>query len=148
MNELFKEIEGFETHLMAAESARDKAVSKLSRILELDGDLSQYKDVGTISQETEKKNQFEKKLQQIEDKKAKTDLALAKLYPEIQNLEIEIKQLSETFEGDAELVCNEVGVRLDKHKKLQQNLKLIDSIINKLERNINSVINRLSSQLL
>jgi hypothetical protein len=66
---------------------------------------------------------------------------------DIKFIEIEIKQLSETFEGDAELIGNEVGTRLDKYKKLQQNLKLIDSILNKLEKNINTALNRLSAPL-
>jgi uncharacterized protein (UPF0305 family) len=78
-NKLFYGIAPLEAEQNAAHIAQGNALTKLSRILELDAELTRYEDIGTKSEEQKKENDAQNLLQQLEDTKSKLDTNLAYL---------------------------------------------------------------------
>jgi hypothetical protein len=146
VNDLYNRIESLETEKKAANSARDNAGSKLSRVLELDAELSRYEDIGVKSEELKKQVDIQNSLQHLEDMKLELDEELTHLGSEFTDLEKEGKQQAAMINGDIEAIQAEAYSKLEHIKYLQDDIASRRSHINGLVKDIDIIFNRLLAQ--
>ena len=94
VSNLSKNVFALDADLMATQSAYKRAHEKLSRIIELDGELSQYKNVSTYSYELQLLSQAQIDLKQLETVNTNINISLKKICHEIDVMHLEEKQLS------------------------------------------------------
>lgn len=138
---------GIESEIAATQAAHASAIVKLSRIFELDAELSRYADVGSYTEELTRQKQIEDKFQKLNVLKAKNNSNLDKLKSDIEQLEAEEKQFTATVNGDPKDIYVEVCSRLQRYRELQQIARTIKLCISKLEEKIDESLSTLVAQL-
>ena len=137
-----------ELEVKAIEKAHNSMTAKLARIIEIDSEILRHKNIGTITQEIQLKNESDQELKQISTKIIKLEESLTILKSQILKIENKEQQISKTFEGDAEDTHLEVCAKLKKYKELQQSVKSFRSKIIQLQKKVSSLIFNLTSTIL
>jgi hypothetical protein len=140
VNELLNGIAGLEAEQNAVHTAYNNTQTKLSRILELDAELSRYEDIRSKSGEQKKQIDVQSLLQHLEDKKVKLDKNLACLYAEIADLEMNERQQAANLDGDANLIQLEISSKLQHVKELQNDISSRRAIINDLHKSVDKIL--------
>lgn len=143
VNELSNRMAVLETEIRATRSAQDNARGKLTRILELDAELSRYRDIGNKSDELKKQHDIQNSLQHLEHMKSKLDENLVRLRVEFTNMEREEKKCTATLGGDIESIHTEVYMKLEHARHLKNDIKSRRSQINKLVKEADITLNSL-----
>jgi superfamily I DNA and/or RNA helicase/uncharacterized protein YukE len=142
VNKISQKLTAVEAEVVAVQQSLETATTKLTRIIELDGELSGYKSIGNYSEELKLRIQEENKLEQIDRKKGELDESCHKLQSHVQQIENEEKQLSQMFDGDVKEVYNEVCKRLQKYKELQKSIESLRKSIGDLQDEVETILSR------
>ena len=143
VNSLSKQLTAVDAEVAAVRQAHDAATIKLARIIEMDGELSNHKSIGTYSQELKLKMQYERRLERISLKTDKLDEAWSKLQPHVRQIESEEEQLSQAVDGDVKDVYIEVCSRLQKYKELQGAIESLRKRTGELQNEVKAVLSSL-----
>lgn len=144
---LSKRVAALDAERGAAQAAYENSKAKLTRILELDGELSRYEDIGTHSDEREKQLHAQHALQRIEGRKAEIESSLARMCFEITQLEADEKHQAAALVGDAKDVYLQVCSKLQQLKELQDSVKSLRAQIGELRNDLTSALSGLLAQL-
>ena len=148
VTDLSKKVAALNSELLAAQTACEAARHRLSRIMELDGELSQYQDIGDHSKELVRQRAAQEALEDLKRKKPEIESDLKKTVREIEELQSDEKQQAATVDGDAKVVYLTVCSQLRDLKELRDSIKSLRSRTRELRESITSLISRLLSQLL
>jgi len=117
--DLAKKLSLVTAEVQASEIAWEAAKSKLSRIMELDGELLQHQDIGDYAQELVRYNESQKALEKLKAKREENELTLEQIQIKIEVLISEDKQLYATFEGDVNDIHQKASSDLNELKELR-----------------------------
>lgn len=148
VTDLSKKVAARNAEFIAAQTACEAARTRLSRIMELDGELSQYQDIGDHSKELVKQRAAQEALEGLKRRKPEIESDLKKTVREIEELQSDEKQQAATVDGDAKVVYLKVCGQLRDIKELRDSIKSLRSRARDLRESIASLISRLLSQLL
>ena len=148
VSDFHKKVTTFDAELAAAQTAYHGAGAKLVRILELDGELTQYETIGTYSEELEEHRRTQHTLQCIVERGTELESDIERICSETERLESEEKLQAATFDGDVEELHVEVCSRLRQFKELQDSVKTLRSQTRGLRQSISSMISPFLDQLL
>ncbi|NLB66809.1 MAG: AAA family ATPase [Lentisphaerae bacterium] len=121
-NSYANRVSALDVELLATQQAKEAAIRKLARIIEVDGELARHADIGTYPQELEVKIQAERKLEETLAKTSETDSLWTELQRDIRQLEEEFAKAAGKIDGDIK------AVYLDSREKLQK-LKQLDEVM-------------------
>lgn len=116
---LAKQVVELDVEIVATQQAHGAATGKLAKIIEMDGELARYADIGTHSQELEVKIQLERRLEQISVKIRQMDIIYSRLKVEVGHLQDEFSEVAGNIDGDIKAVYLDVCAKLKKLKDLQ-----------------------------
>ena len=143
ISNLSKQLTAVGAEVTAVQQAHEAATTKLSRIIELDGELSRHQSIGTYSQEFQVKLKYEHRLEHLAFKTNRLDEACSKHLLRIQQIEKEEKQLSQTFDGDVKNVYIEVCSGLQKYKELPKEIESLKKRTSGLQNEVKIVLSNL-----
>jgi len=148
VSDFHKKVASLEAELAAAQTAYHGAGAKLVRILELDGELSQYGTIGTYSEELKLHRRTQHTMKCIGERGTELESDIERICSETERLESEEKLQAATFDGDVEELHVEVCSRLRQFKELQDSVKTLRSQGRGLSQSISSMISPFLDQLL
>jgi len=107
----------------ATQQALEAATRKLAKIIELDGELARYADVGTHAQELEIKMQSERRIEQVSARANELDSLWSGLQEDIRKLKMEFSEAVENIDGDIKTVYLDICGKLQKLKELEDTIR-------------------------
>ena len=81
-----KRVTALDVEVLATQQAHEAATGKLAKIIEIDGELARYADIGSYTQELNIKMQVERKLEQVSAKTSELDSLWSILQEDIRKL--------------------------------------------------------------
>lgn len=118
-----KRVAALDVEVLATQQAHEAATGKLARIIEMDGELARYADIGTYPQELKVKMQAERKLEQVSAKTSELDFLWSKLQGDIRKLEGEFTEAAEKIDGDIKAVYLDICGKLQRLKELEDTIR-------------------------
>jgi len=148
VSDFYKKMTALDAELAAAQSAYQGAMAKLTRILELDGELSYYETIGTYSEELETHRRAQNAMECITERRTEIETDIVRICGKIEQHESEEKLQAATFDGDVEEMHIEACSRLRQFKELQDSVKTLRFQTNGLRQSISSMISPFLEQLI
>ncbi len=140
VNSCAKQVTALDTEILATQQAHDAATSKLAKIIEMDGELARYADIGTHPQELKVKMQIERKLEQVSAKTSEFDSSWSKLQADIRKLEGEFTEAAEKISGDIKTVYLDICDKLQKLKELEDTIQQDGQSAAEMQNKANSLL--------
>jgi hypothetical protein len=147
IDELFRSLTVLETESNATSTAHNNTVNKLSRILELDAELSRYDDIGSGSEELKKLINIQNELRNLEETGSGFDTNIGRLYAEMMELEECERTEAASINGDVHAMDQEICSKLENIEKLKNVITPIHLNIKKLRKIVNFTLNGLLTQV-
>lgn len=142
-----KRVTALEVEFVATQQAHEAAVDKLAKIIEMDGELAHYANIGTYPGELERKLQSEKILEQVSAKTSEVDSTWLKLQADIERLQSEYTEAAERIDGDIKAVYLDICGKLQKLKELEDTIRQASQSAAELQDKADSVLSHLVSTL-
>jgi len=147
VNGLSKKVTTLDAEVKATQEAHNASTAKLARIIEINSELSRYKNIGTYPQELKLKMEAERRIEQIAVKINELDEAWSKMQSHMRQIEDEQEYLSQSFEGDAKDVYLVVCSQLQKYKELQKSIESFGDRATQLKNKVEDLLSRLVSTI-
>ena len=126
VNSCANRVTALDNEVLATQQAYEAATGKLARMIEMDGELARYANIGTYSQELKVKMQSERELEEVYAKTSKLDSLWSKLHGDIRKLEGEFTEAAKEIDGDINAVYLDVCGKLQKLKELEDTMRQSD----------------------
>jgi hypothetical protein len=123
VNSCANRVTALDNEVLATQQAYEAATGKLARMIEMDGELARYVNIGTYSQELKVKMQSERELEEVYAKTSKLDSLWSKLHGDIRKLEGEFTEAVKEIDGDIKAVYLDVCGKLQKLKELEDTIR-------------------------
>lgn len=148
INDLCKQVATANAERAAIENAHEAAKNKLSRVIELDNELSQHSDIGDESAELAKQKTAQERMVSLKRDRSKLIAELETITYEITKIEIAEKDATASFEGNPEDVLSQVDAELRRHKQIQEMVHYLRSHINLMRTDLLSVLSQILHHLI
>jgi hypothetical protein len=122
-NSCANRVTALDVEVLATQQAHEAATRKLARIIEMDGELGRYADIGTYPQELKVKVQSERNLEQTLEKTSELNSLWTDLQRDIRKLEEEFAEAAEKIDGDIKAAYLEICGKLQKLKELDETIR-------------------------
>ena len=116
-------VTALDVEVTAIQQAQSMATDKLAKIIEMDGELERYTNIGSYAQELTDKTQTVRMLEQIDAKTVEIDPVWSRLQIDILQLEKEFSEVAGIIDGDIKTVYFEVCGKIQKLKILQDKVR-------------------------
>ena len=143
VNSCAKRVTALEVEVVATQQAHEASTSKLAKIIEMDGELARYADIGTYPQELKVKMQSEKKLERVSTKTSELVSIWSKLQGDIRKLEGEVTKAAEKIGGDIMAVYLDICLKLQKLKELENTVRQVGQLAAKMQNKADSLLSYL-----
>ena len=143
VNSCAKRVTALEVEVVATQQAHEASMGKLAKIIEMDGELARYADIGTYPQELKVKMQSEKKLEQVSTKTSELVSIWSKLQGDIRKLEGEVTKAAEKIDGDIMAVYLDICLKLQKLKELENKVRQAGQLAAKMQNKADSLLSYL-----
>jgi Cdc6-like AAA superfamily ATPase len=147
VSSLLGKVTSLGAELAATKQAFESATAKLARIIEIDGELSRNKEIGSPAQEQGLKAETEGKVRQNAVSSSKITQQLSVIESEILKNQAEIAQRSISLNGEAESIYQEVCNKLDRFNKVEELLKSSEERMARLHTDVKSALSLLYSSV-
>ncbi len=118
-----KRVTALKVEVLATQQALEAATAKLAKIIEMDGELAAYADIGTYPEELAVKVQAESRLEKVSARISELNSLWARLQGDIQKLASELTGAAEKIDGDIEAVYLDISGKLQKLEELDNTIR-------------------------
>jgi hypothetical protein len=147
IDQLKMQLSLIQIEMTATHTAHSNAQARLSRIVELDAELSRHSNIGMETEETKKKIETEILLKEIENKREKLQSDLIMVREEIERQQLKEIGYSAGMSDDATVVYSQVSLKLQRIKALEGNISFQQISINRMKKQNTTAINLMVDQL-
>ncbi|NTW99041.1 MAG: AAA family ATPase, partial [Geobacteraceae bacterium] len=141
-NSCANRVTSLDIEVLATQQAHEAATRKLARMIEMEGELARYADIGTYPQELKVKVKSERKLEQALAKTSEIDSLWTELQRDIRELEEEFAEATDKIEGDIKAFYLEICEKLQKLKQLDETMRQAGQSAAEMQSKADSLLSR------
>lgn len=142
-----KRIAALDVEVLATQKAYEAATGKLAKIIEMDGELARYADIGPHPQELKVKMGIEKRLDQVSAKTSELDALWSNLQEDVRKLEGKFTEAEERIDGDIKAVYLDICGKLQKLKELDDTIRQDAQSAAEMQKKADSLLTHLATTL-
>lgn len=141
-NSCANRVSALDVEVLATQQAYEAATRKLARMIEMDGELARYADIGTYPQELKVKLQSERKLEETLARTSEIDSLWTELQRDIRELEVEFAKAADKIDGDTKAVYLDICEKLQKLKQLDDVIRQAGQSAAEMQDKVDSLLSR------
>ena len=135
-------VSALDVEVLATQQAHEAATRKFARIIEMDGELARYVDIGTYPQELKVKAQSVRTLEQTLAKRTEIVSHWTELQRDIRKLEEEFAKAADKIDGDIKAVYLDICEKLQKLKQLDEVIRQAGQSAAEMQSKADSLLSR------
>ncbi len=148
VNDLTKKITVLETELTAARAAHASATDRLSKIIELESQLSQHGTIGSLRDELARQTMLEDTLHRLNSRRAEIESGIDELRSTTEELKQEETRYATALGGDAQREYDQAVAQLLQHQECHDSVVLLEAEMGELRMRFALALSPLLTQLL